>query len=112
MHAFLDEVFDGRDMLLRSALNVLQEREFKQGTRTTRGRIECSLMTSNRYLAEVLESSRQTLLAFVDRILSAPRLGHARVAFDFWQQFDAFEALEDIRKYRPSAFKALPEAPA
>lgn len=68
VHALLDEVFDGRDMLLRSTLNVLQERELKQGGRTTRGQIECALMTSNRYLAEVLEGSRETLLAFVDRI--------------------------------------------
>lgn len=68
VHAFLDEVFDGRDMLLRSALNVLQERELKEGTKTTRGQIECAIMTSNRYLAEVLEGSRDTLLAFVDRI--------------------------------------------
>lgn len=68
VHAFLDEVFDGRDMLLRSTLNVLQERELKQGGQTTRGRIECALMTTNRYLAEVLEGSRETLLAFVDRI--------------------------------------------
>jgi MoxR-like ATPase len=67
-HAFLDEVFDGRDMLLRSALNVLQERELKQGNVVTRGRIECALMTSNRYISEVLEESRETLLAFVDRI--------------------------------------------
>src|SRR5688572_29978297 len=68
VHAFLDEVLDGRDMLLRTTLNVLHERELKQGTKTTRGRIECALMTTNRYLAEVLSSSRETLLAFVDRI--------------------------------------------
>ncbi len=68
VHAFLDEVFDGRDMLLRSALNVLQERELKQGTTITKGRIECALMTSNRYVADVIEQSRETLLAFVDRI--------------------------------------------
>ncbi len=68
VHAFLDEVFDGRDMLLRSTLNVLNERELKEGTRVTRGQIECAIMTSNRYLAEVLEGSRETLLAFVDRV--------------------------------------------
>ncbi|MEM9696377.1 MAG: AAA family ATPase, partial [Myxococcota bacterium] len=67
-HAFLDEVFDGRDMLLRTALNVLQERELKQGTKITQGQIEVALMTSNRYIADVLENSRDTLLAFVDRI--------------------------------------------
>ncbi len=68
VHAFLDEVFDGRDMLLRSTLNLLQERELKQGTRITQGRFEIALMTTNRYVAEVLESSRDTLLAFLDRI--------------------------------------------
>ena len=68
VHAFLDEVFDGRDMLLRSTLNLLLERELKQGGRTTHGRIECAFMTSNRYIAEVLESSRDVLLAFLDRI--------------------------------------------
>ncbi|MCB9597371.1 MAG: AAA family ATPase [Sandaracinaceae bacterium] len=68
VHAFLDEVFDGRDMLLRSTLNLLHERELKQGGVTTRGRIECAFMTSNRYIAEILDTSRETLLAFVDRI--------------------------------------------
>jgi len=68
VHAFLDEVFDGRDMLLRSTLNLLGERELKQGRSTVHGRIECSLMTSNRYLTEVLEESKDSLLAFVDRI--------------------------------------------
>ena len=66
VHAFLDEVFDGRDMMLRSTLNVLQERELKEGTKTTTGRIECALMTTNRYLAEILDNER--LVAFVDRI--------------------------------------------
>jgi MoxR-like ATPase len=65
-HAFLDEVFDGRDMLLRSTLNLLNERELKQGTKISRGKIECALMTTNRYLVEVLASER--LVAFVDRI--------------------------------------------
>ena len=36
--------------------------------------------------------------------------GAPRVAFDFWHQFDASEELEEIRMYRPSAFKALPES--
>jgi L-malate glycosyltransferase len=49
-----------------------------------------------------------TLLGFVDRILVSPREGLPRVAFDFWQQFDAAEELEEIRLVRPSAFKALP----
>ncbi len=67
-HAFLDEVFDGRDMLLRSILNVLHERELKHGHRVTAGKCECCIMTTNRYLSEVLQRSPETLLAFADRI--------------------------------------------
>ncbi|WP_240360708.1 AAA family ATPase [Pyxidicoccus caerfyrddinensis] len=67
-HAFLDEVFDGRDMLLRSILNVLYERELKHGRRVTAGRTECVIMTSNRYLSEVLARSPELLLAFADRL--------------------------------------------
>ncbi|MFO0592278.1 MAG: AAA family ATPase [Polyangiaceae bacterium] len=68
VHAFLDEVFDGRDMLLRSTLNLLHERELKQGTSITKGRFEIAFMTTNRYVSEVLETARETLLAFVDRV--------------------------------------------
>jgi glycosyltransferase involved in cell wall biosynthesis len=49
------------------------------------------------------------LLGFVERILESPRLGAPRVAFDFWPQFDAAEALEELRLVRPSIYKALPE---
>jgi glycosyltransferase involved in cell wall biosynthesis len=52
-----------------------------------------------------------TLVGFVERILAAPRADPPRVAFDFWQQFDAAEQLEEIRMVRPSAFKGLPEPP-
>ncbi len=50
-----------------------------------------------------------TLLGFVEQILAAPRQGAPRVSFDFWEQFDSSEALEEVRLVRPSAFKALPE---
>lgn len=50
-----------------------------------------------------------TLLGFVDRILCTPRAPEPRVVFDFWQQFDAAEELEELRQVRPSAYKALPE---
>ena len=50
-----------------------------------------------------------TLLGFVDAILRSPRAPRAHVADDFWQQFDAAEELEEVRLYRPSAFKALPK---
>jgi glycosyltransferase involved in cell wall biosynthesis len=49
-----------------------------------------------------------TLLGFVDRILAAPRAPRPNVAFDFWQQFDDAQALEELRLYRPSIYKALP----
>jgi glycosyltransferase involved in cell wall biosynthesis len=50
-----------------------------------------------------------TLLRFVARILDSPRAPEPRVAFDFWQQFDAAEELEELRQVRPSAYRALPE---
>jgi glycosyltransferase involved in cell wall biosynthesis len=50
-----------------------------------------------------------TLLRFVNAILTAPRAPMPHVAADFWEQFDAAEALEEVRLYRPSAYKALPE---
>jgi L-malate glycosyltransferase len=49
-----------------------------------------------------------TLLGFVDQVLSRPRVPHPAVAFDFWQQFDAAQELEELRLYRPSIYKALP----
>lgn len=52
-----------------------------------------------------------TLLGFVEGILASPRAAWPSVAYDFWRQFDAAEVLEAIRRERPSAFKALPEAP-
>lgn len=67
-YAFLDEVFDGRDMLLRSLLNTLHERELKHGRKVTRGRTSCAVMTSNRYLSEVVARSPELLLAFADRL--------------------------------------------
>jgi hypothetical protein len=30
------------------------------------------------------------------------------VTYDFWQQFDAREALEELKLDRPSIYKALP----
>jgi glycosyltransferase involved in cell wall biosynthesis len=50
-----------------------------------------------------------TLLGFIDRILGAPRAPKPNVAFDFWQQFDDAEELEELRLYRPAIFQALPE---
>ena len=52
-----------------------------------------------------------TLLGFVNRIRSSPRAAAARVAFDFWEQFDAAQQLEELRLYRPAIYQALPQVP-
>ena len=51
---------------------------------------------------------RGTLLGFVHRILGSPRQPAPSAAFDFWEQFDAAERLEEVRLFRPSIYKALP----
>ena len=50
-----------------------------------------------------------TLLGFVDQMLSRPRAAPPAVTFDFWQQFDAAQELEELRLYRPAIYKALPD---
>jgi len=49
-----------------------------------------------------------TLLRFVDRMLATPKRPHPPVAFDFWDQVEFADELEEIKAYRPSAFLALP----
>lgn len=71
--------------------------------------VEGQLAAVDRLQAKDFEG---TLLRFVEQIFAAPPVGEARVAYDFWHQFDAFEALEEVRLFRPSAFKALPDEPA
>jgi glycosyltransferase involved in cell wall biosynthesis len=51
------------------------------------------------------------LVGFVEDVLASPRRPAAPVAPDFWAQFRLAEELDEIRQYRPSAFKALPVAP-
>ena len=51
------------------------------------------------------------LLDVVDRVIRAPRRPHPEVRWDFWQRFAEWERLEELRLYRPSAYKALPFAP-
>jgi glycosyltransferase involved in cell wall biosynthesis len=51
-----------------------------------------------------------TLLGFVERVMSMPRRPDHRVAWDFWQQVDTTERLEEQRLFRPSLYKALPTA--
>lgn len=70
-HAVLDEVFDGRDLLLRSILSVLNERELALGPVVHKARLQTAVLTTNRYLSEVLNARPETLLAFTDRIAFA-----------------------------------------
>jgi len=51
----------------------------------------------------------KTLLRYVDLVRSASRVPPQQVAPDFWTQFDLFEELEELWRYRPSAFGALPK---
>ena len=51
-----------------------------------------------------------TLLRHLDAMRAAPRCPHPPVAFDFWDQAAQADELEEIRQYRPAAFKALPVA--
>jgi glycosyltransferase involved in cell wall biosynthesis len=53
-----------------------------------------------------------TLLGFVDQALGAPGVPHPGVASDFWQQVEQAERLEELRRYRPSAYLALPPPPS
>jgi L-malate glycosyltransferase len=48
------------------------------------------------------------LVDFVEATLRSPRAARPNVAFDFWQQFDAAQELEELRLYRPGIYKALP----
>lgn len=50
-----------------------------------------------------------TLLRFVEQALAAPPGEAPEVPFDFWDQFELAEQLEEVRMYRPSALRALPE---
>jgi glycosyltransferase involved in cell wall biosynthesis len=53
-----------------------------------------------------------TLLRFVETVSEAPPQPAPDVAWDFWQQFDLFERLEELRQFRPALYQALPERDA
>jgi L-malate glycosyltransferase len=50
-----------------------------------------------------------TLLGFVEDVERRPRKPRPPAAFDFWDQVQLAEELEEIRVYRPAAFHALPK---
>jgi MoxR-like ATPase len=61
--AFIDEVFDGNDALLRSLLEVLNERTFTRHTQRLTAKLHTAIMTSN-YVRD-----DEGTEAFLDRIL-------------------------------------------
>jgi glycosyltransferase involved in cell wall biosynthesis len=52
-----------------------------------------------------------TLLRFVQDVLERPSPEHPGVTFDFWDQFAQAEHLEELRRYRPALYEALPDPP-
>ena len=48
------------------------------------------------------------VVRFVRNVIAGPRRPPAPVAYDFWQQVKLAEELEELRQYRPAAFRALP----
>ena len=53
-----------------------------------------------------------TLLRFVDEVSATPPVPAPQVAWDFWQQFELFERLEELRQFRPAVYQALPTNPS
>ena len=53
-----------------------------------------------------------TLLRFVEDLSTTPPRPAPEVAWDFWQQFDLFERLEELRQFRPALYRALPADPS
>lgn len=51
-----------------------------------------------------------TLLRFVDEIRQTPARPRPPIAFDFWEQVQELESLDELRPFRPGAFQALPKA--
>jgi glycosyltransferase involved in cell wall biosynthesis len=50
-----------------------------------------------------------TLLRYVTEVAGGPPREAPDVAWDFWQQFDLFERLEELRQFRPALYQALPQ---
>jgi len=51
-----------------------------------------------------------TLLRYVDRVRTGGPRPAPDVAWDFWAQFDEADRLEELRQFRPAAYRALPAA--
>ena len=54
---------------------------------------------------------RGTLLRFVEQVRAHGPRPAPEVAWDFWPQFDQAAHLEELRQFRPAAYRALPPRP-
>ena len=61
--AFIDEVFDGSDVLVRSLLEILNERTFTRGKQQVKCNLHTAIMTTN------WNRDEESTEAFLDRIL-------------------------------------------
>jgi hypothetical protein len=77
------------------------------------GRLEDAILESQDSALDRLRARDfgGTLLRFVDQTLAGPPREAPEVAWDFWQQFDQFERLEEVRQFRPALYRGLPEHP-
>jgi L-malate glycosyltransferase len=53
-----------------------------------------------------------TLLGFIEQTLALPPREAPEVSWDFWHQFEQFDRFEELRQFRPSLYRALPESPS
>ena len=49
------------------------------------------------------------IVKFVNDVLATPRRPLVPITYDFWRQVRLAEELDELRQYRPAAFRALPE---
>ena len=52
-----------------------------------------------------------TLVGFIEQVLRSPRRPPHQVAWDFWDQVQMAEDLDELRQYRPAIYRGLPEPP-
>lgn len=70
------------------------------------------VQSQNAALARLVDRDfGKTLLRFVDQVRAAAPRQAPEVPYDFWAQFELSERLEELRQFRPSVYRALPDPP-
>lgn len=88
--AFIDEYFDGNPKTQRNILQAINERTFSQGTEVAEGKLETTIVASNKYLADVYAKAEAL------RDADAPKALLDRFAFVFFVPKDFVELQSDI----------------